>query len=157
MQAVVFVAPFFAETTLRFVEATADLEGVRLGLVSQDPVERLPVGLRAKLAAHRRVEDGLDAGQIAGAVRALADRIGPCRRLIGALEQLQEPLSEVREAFGIPGMNLEVSRNFRDKARMKDVFRQAGVACARHVLATAAEQATEFAERVGARAVGARA
>ena len=149
MQSVVVVAPFFAETTLRFVNATADLDGIRLGLISQDPAERLPPGLRAKLAAHRTVEDGLDAGQIAEAVRDVAQRIGPCQRLLGALEQLQEPLAEVREAFGIPGMSLEVARNFRDKARMKEVFRRAGVACARHVLATAAHQATEFAQRVG--------
>ncbi len=149
MQSVVFVAPFFAETTLRFVNAAADLDGIRVGLISQDPAEKLPPDLRIKLAAHRRVEDGLDPGQIAGAVRDVTERIGPCHRLLGALEQLQEPLAEVRELFGIPGMSLEVARNFRDKARMKEVFRRAGVACARHVLATAVPQAVEFAERVG--------
>lgn len=146
---VVFVAPFFAETTLRFVEATADLEGVRLGLISQDPIERLPPGLRAKLTAHQRVEDGLDPRQIADALRALSRSLGPCERLLGALEQLQEPLAGVREALGIPGMPLEAAKNFRDKARMKDVFRRAGVACAEHVLASRVEQAMEFARRVG--------
>ena len=38
----VFVAPFFADTTMRFVRAAAALPGVRLSLVSQDPAERLP-------------------------------------------------------------------------------------------------------------------
>ncbi len=61
----------------------------------------------------------------------------------------QEPLAQVRETLGIPGMTLEVARNFRDKARMKEVFRRAGVACARHVLATTVPEAAEFAERVG--------
>ena len=50
MSSVVFVAPFFLDTTLRFVEAVADLAGVRTGLVSQDPAERLPPGLKNKLA-----------------------------------------------------------------------------------------------------------
>ncbi len=149
MQSVAFVAPFFAETTLRFVNATADLDGVQLVLISQDSAEKLAPELRAKLAAHCRVEDALDPGQIAAALREVAERSGPCQRLLGALEQLQEPLAQVREAFGIPGMTLEAARNFRDKARMKEVFRRAGVACARHVLATAVSQAAEFAERVG--------
>ena len=42
MRSAVFVAPFFLDTTLRFVDAAASLSGVRLGLVSQDPLERRP-------------------------------------------------------------------------------------------------------------------
>ena len=34
MPSVVFVAPFFLDTTLRFVDAVAELPGVRAGLVS---------------------------------------------------------------------------------------------------------------------------
>ena len=44
----VFVAPFLAETTLRFVRAAAGLPGVALGLVSQEPAERLPAELRSR-------------------------------------------------------------------------------------------------------------
>src|SRR3990172_2644741 len=55
---VVFVAPFFLDTTLRFVDAAAGLPGVRLGLVSQDPEEKLPKGLHSRLAGYYRVEDG---------------------------------------------------------------------------------------------------
>jgi hypothetical protein len=149
MGSVVFVAPFFAETTLRFVDAVTELEGVRVGLVSQDPAERLPPGLRSRLAAHWRVEDGLDAGQISQAVRALAARLGPCQRLLGALEQLQEPLADVREAMDIPGMRPAAARNFRDKSRMKTVLERAGVPCARHRLAASAGEVLEFARLAG--------
>ncbi len=149
MPTVLFVAPFFMETTLRFVEAVADLPGVSLGLVSQDPAERLPVGLRSKLAAHWRIEDGLAPQQIADATRALAGRIGPPERLLGTLEQLQVPLAEVREALGIPGMRSEAARNFRDKARMKSVLAAAGVPCARHQRVTEESAAWRFAEAVG--------
>jgi biotin carboxylase len=127
----------------------AALPGVRTGLVSQDPAERLPGGLRRRLAAHRRVADALDAQQIADGVRALAREIGPPARLIGALEQLQVPLGEVRDALGIEGMGAETARNFRDKGRMKDVLARAGVPCARHARATDEAGALE-----GARAVG---
>jgi hypothetical protein len=149
MPSVVFVAPYFLDTTLRFVHAVAALPGVRTGLVSQDPASRLPADLRRMLAAHRRIEDGLDPRQIAEATRDLGREIGPVDRLLGALEQLQVPLGEVRDALGIAGLGAEASRNFRDKARMKDVLRRAGVPCARHARIESESAAQRFAEEVG--------
>ena len=149
MPNVLFVAPFFLPTTLRFVEAIADLPGVRLGLISQDPAERLPPGLRGKLAAHWRIDDGLSAGEIAAAASALSEKLGPIHRLIGALEELQVPLALARAKLGLEGMGVEEARNFRDKARMKTVLRDAGIPCARHKLATCDRDAQEFAAAVG--------
>ena len=149
MPSVLFVAPFFLPTTLRFVEAMADLPGVRLGLISQDPAERLPQRLRAKLAAHWRIEDGLNADQIAHAAGALAGRLGPIHRLVGALEELQVPLAIARTKLGIAGMGVEAARNFRDKARMKSVLRAAGIPCARHKLAMSEADAWECPAALG--------
>jgi biotin carboxylase len=149
MPAVVFVAPFFLETTLRFLDAVVSLPGVRTGLISQDPLDRLPTHIRHRLVAHRRIEDGLDPRQIADAVRALAAETGAPARLLGALEQLQVPLGEVRDTLGIEGMGAETARNFRDKGRMKDVLARAGVPCARHARVTEEASAFEFAARVG--------
>ena len=146
---VVFVVPFFAETTLRFVDSTARLPGVRLGLVSQDPVDRLPRQLRLRLAGYRRVSDGLDPRQIHAAVVQLAEELGRPQRLLGALEQLQVPLAEVRETLDIDGMRSAAAMNFRDKSRMKDVLSAAGVPCARHRLARTADEARSFAAQVG--------
>ncbi len=145
----VFVAPFLLEATVRFIDAAASLPGARVALVSQDPVDKLPDELRARLAADWRVDDGTDAQQIADATRALAGRLGGVDRLVGMLEQLQVPLGEVREALGIPGMGPEVARNFRDKSRMKDVFAAHDVPCARHGVAVSAEQARSIAEQLG--------
>ena len=149
MRNVVFVAPFFLETTLRFVDAVASLPGVRLGLISQDPASRLPPGLRAKIAAHETVTDALDPAVLSEAVGSLRDELGSVDRLLGALEELQVPLGEIRDAFGIAGVGAETAENFRDKARMKSVLAAHGLPCARHVLATSVERAVE-----GARALG---
>jgi biotin carboxylase len=149
MQHVVFVAPFFMDTTLRFVHAAAGLDGVALSLVSQDPASKLPAELRAALVAHRRIADGLDPRQIADAVRSLSAERGPVHRLVGALEQLQVPLAIVRERLGIEGLGVRAARNFRDKARMKTVLHEAGVPCARHGLASTAQEAVELAQRIG--------
>lgn len=149
MHSVVFAAPYFLETTLRFVDAAADLPGVRLGVVSHDPEEKLPPGLRGKLAAHYRVDDVLDPGQLAHAVGALGQRLGKVHRLIGSLEELQVPMAEVREKLGIAGPSLEAARNFRDKSRMKTVLREAGLPCARHRLAGTPADVLGFAREVG--------
>jgi hypothetical protein len=144
-----FVAPYLLDTTTRFVEAAANLPGVRLALITSEPEDRLPPGLRHHLAGHWRVDDPLDAGQIAWAVEGLRGQLGPVRRLIAVLEQLQVPVAQVREHLGIPGMDPVSARNFRDKAQMKTVLRQAGIPCARHRLAESPHQARQFAEEVG--------
>lgn len=146
---VIFVAPFFMETTLRFVAGAAKLPGVNLSLVSQDPAEKLPPGLRSSLAAHWRVDNALDASQLVAAAHALATNLGPPSRLLGALEQLQVPLALARQALGVEGLDVAAALNFRDKARMKDVLRTAGLPCARHVLAENPDQARAFANAAG--------
>lgn len=149
MRNVVFVAPFFLDATLRFLNAVAGLSGTRVGLLSQDPLERVPPSIRARLAAHRQIPDGMDPQQIADGVRSVARELGPVERVVGALEQLQVPLAEVREALGIEGLPVEAAKNFRDKSRMKDVLRAAGVPCARHRLAGTADEVRAFVEEVG--------
>ena len=149
MSTVVFVVPFFMEATLRFVAGAAQLEGVRLALVSQDPLERLPAEIRARIAAHWRVADGLDAGQLAGAIEGLAQQIGRPDRIIGSLEQLQVPLARVRAHFGLPGMSVQAAENFRDKSTMKRVLEAAGLPCARHQLISDTSDAVAFVRQLG--------
>ena len=81
MRNVVFVAPFFLEATLRFLHAAATLHGARLALLSQDPLDRVPSRVRARLASHVRVDDALDPRQIVEGVHALAREIGPIQPL----------------------------------------------------------------------------
>lgn len=149
MPTVVFAAPLLSENASAMIGAIASLPGVRLGVVSQDPVERLAAPLRERLAGHWRVDQILDPSELTLATGQLAQRLGFPDRLLGAYEQLQVPLAEVREQLGIPGMRPEVAQNFRDKARMKDLLRGHGLPCARHLLATDVEAAVAFAAEVG--------
>lgn len=149
MTVAVFVAPYLLEATTRFVDVAARLPGVRLALVTHETADRLPPVLKESLAAHWRVDDALDPAQIVAAVRGLAGQLGGVDRLFGALEQLQEPLGRAREELGLPGMDAATARNFRDKARMKEVLRAAGVPCARHRLARSPQDAGDFAAEVG--------
>ena len=41
MRNVAFVLPFVFETSLRFLRATLKLRGVRVGVISRDPIDRL--------------------------------------------------------------------------------------------------------------------
>lgn len=149
MPNVVFCLPFVLETTIRFVRGVARLPGVRLGLVTQDPREKLPEDVERALAGHWRVEDGLDGDQLLHAIRGLEGRMGRVERVLGTLEQLQVPLGYVRDRLGVEGIGEETAKNFRDKARMKHVLRAAGVPCARHRLCTTEDEARSFAALVG--------
>jgi hypothetical protein len=145
----VFVAPFLLEATVRFIDAAASIPGVQLGLISQDPVDKLPEQVRRKLAADWRIDDGTDPQQIADGTRGLAGVLGGVDRLVGMLEQIQVPLGEVRDALGIPGMGAAVAHNFRDKSRMKTIFARNGVPCARHGVATSAAETTDIVGVLG--------
>lgn len=149
MPDVTFVAPFFAETTLRFIRAVAGLEGVRTSVISQDPSDRIPEQLRHRLADHVRIADGLDPAMILDAVRQLRGRGQKVQVLLGTFEELQVPLGRVRDALGIPGMGADTAENFRDKSRMKKVLQAHGLPCARHTLATSPVAAGVFAGEVG--------
>lgn len=145
-----FVAPYLLDASVRFVDAAARLPGVALALITHEPAERLPDRLRASLVAHWQVDDALDAAQLVTAVRGLEHQSSRrVERLLGVLEQAQVPIAQAREELGLPGMHTQAAVNFRDKNRMKDVLRDAGIPVARHRLAGVPEDALAFAEEVG--------
>jgi len=148
MPVVLFAAPILSENAARMIAAIVALPGVRAGVISQAPLEDLPEPVRAQVA-HWRVADVLDTGQLHDAVGQLEARLGRVDRLFAAYEQLQVPLAQVRELRAIPGMREDAARNFRDKARMKSLLREAGLPCARHRLATSVEEALAFAREIG--------
>ncbi len=146
---VVFVAPFFMDTALRFVRAVAELPGVRLGLVTQEPKDKVPADLRKSLAGYVQVDDALSSSHIRQGVELLTQKLGKPHRLLGTLEHIQVQLAEVRDMLGIRGLAAEQAHNFRDKARMKDALRAAGLPCARHREILKPEDARDFVAQIG--------
>ena len=137
------------DATLRFIGGAAGLPDVALTVLSQEPAEKMPAELRARIAGHWRVEDVLDARQLVSGARNLERQFGRVRRMIGALEQLQVPLAAAREALGVTGLSVDAAMNFRDKSRMKKALAGAGVPCARHALVADRLSATTFAAQLG--------
>jgi hypothetical protein len=149
MPHIVFVAPRFLENTNRYVRAFAALDGVTLSVISADPRESLPAELRDRVAGHYRVDDPLNGEQLTTAARAISRGVGRIDRLTGALEQLQVPLAEVRDALDIEGIRGDVARNFRDKDRMKAVLRAHGVPVAKSALVANTAELHAFVDKVG--------
>jgi biotin carboxylase len=132
------------------IVAAASVPGTRVGVISHDPQENAPAWARSSISAHWRVDSILDAGQLVEAARGMAAMTGTAVfRLFGAYEQAQVPIAMAREALGIPGMTSAVAANFRDKARMKDILRAAGIPCARHALARTSTEAVDAATTIG--------
>jgi phosphoribosylaminoimidazole carboxylase (NCAIR synthetase) len=143
---VIFVAPFPIETTMRFVRATARLEDVRLLGICHTPPEGEDARLFHDVA---RITKPLDVQDIFEGIEVLRRRHGQPHRLIGILEPLMVQLAEARARFGIEGTRPQVADLFREKARMKDALRAAGLPVAKHRLITSENDAREFAEQVG--------
>ena len=150
---VLFVCPIFSPAASQMIEAALNEPQVRLGVIAQQPQSALAPSLAARIAAHWQVDDVTDAAALERAVRALGAQYGAAYgavvRCFGAYEQLQLPLAMVRERLGIPGLTSEAAHNFRDKARMKDALRSAGVPVARHRLIASREDALAFVGEVG--------
>lgn len=150
MRSIVFVAPFFREGTNRFLRAFAGLDGVRLGVISMEPADRIEPAVKDRIAAHYQIGSCMDAGDLVRGCRGIAPMLGgSIDRLVSYLEELQIPVADARERLGIDGVHSEVARNFRDKDRMKRVLRAAGVSVARSRLLTSAAGVDRFVGEVG--------
>ncbi len=148
MKYCVYVCPNFTENALTFIDKLSSIKGIKLGVISQEPRSWLPEKISSKLKGFNQVQDAFDASMLKWAVVSLKKH-GEIYRLLGAVEQLQVPLAMVRAEFGIEGMNVETAHNFRDKSRMKEVMRAAGLPCAQHKLVSDSTEAINFAKNVG--------
>lgn len=146
---VVYVCPFFSENTKDFIDALRRLPEIDLGIISQEPPEYLDEHLRRGIKGFYRVNDCLNAAELTHAASELSRAFGPIHRLLGPSEHIQVQLAQTRESLGIEGMDSETARNFRDKDRMKALWRKAGVPCARSRAVTRPEEAWELVRQVG--------
>ena len=146
---VLYACPNFTANAVRFIEVLSQLPGVRLGLIAQEPTVLLPPDLQTRITAFRQVPDVFDADALTLATASLRDEQGPVHRLLGAVEALQVPLAIARERLGVKGMSAESTLNFRDKNRMKTMFRAAGLPCAQAREVDNLADARAFADACG--------
>lgn len=151
MAFVIFTAPYFTDIQIRFIEALSRLPDIKLGILSLEPFDKLPRRLLGGIAAYLKIGDVASPDELEKGARALQAYVKEptIHRFFCAVEQIQEPLAEARERLGVPGMSKQVATNFRDKARMKSLLREAGVPCARHKTATSEEEVWAAAADLG--------
>jgi ATP-grasp domain len=149
MPHIVFIAPRFLDNTNRYLKAFTDIDSLTVTVISADPERAIPPSMRPRISGHYGVTNVLDSAQLIEATRTIARSIGKVDRLVGFLEELQLPMAEVRDALGIEGLTADIARNFRDKDRMKQVLRAAGVPVARSALASTRAELEAFVESIG--------
>jgi biotin carboxylase len=147
MRLVVYITPNFTANTVRFIEALTGIYDIRLIIISQEPVSLLPQWQQCRITISRQVTDIFNSKTLIQELTEIHKQTGDFHRILGASEQLQVALAEVRQVFGVEGMDVETAHNFRDKSRMKLLFEKAGVPCARHALVNVYEQAKEFTKK----------
>ena len=144
---VAYITPNFTANAVRFIEGLTTLPDIRLIIISQESTGLLPSWQQSRISISRQVQDVFDKWTIIKTLTDLQKITGPVKHILGATEQLQVPIAEARLALGAPGMNTETAQNFRDKSRMKTLFDENGIPCARHELVNDYESAIAFTKR----------
>ena len=70
---VVYVCPFFSENTKYFIDALSRMPEVDMGIISQDPPDRLEHHLQGRVKAFYRIDDCLDTAQLTHAALGLRE------------------------------------------------------------------------------------
>src|SRR5438105_3310152 len=124
------------------------LHGGKVFGVSDVPEHELPALTRRHLSGYLRVPSLHDEMAVIGAVTKLMTG-----RTFDRVACLWEPgivlAARMREALGVPGMEIEQATWFRDKDVMKQRIQSAGIRSARHARAGTVKQVREACETVG--------
>lgn len=128
-----------------------DYQGEVVILAARDRIERAGEQLPPADAGYARIEL-LDDFEDAAVLRERAVKLAVEHRVRHVVAHFEGDVAHaawLRERLGLAGAWSADVRPFRDKALMKRRLTQAGVEVARHTVPAAAEDALEFAQRVG--------
>lgn len=144
---VVFIAPGYPSEMPQFVRGLAE-HGARVIGVGDQPANALPGLARQHLSEYLQVASLRDEMAVVG---ALTKFMGG--RTVDRVVALWEPAvvlaARIREALGVPGIDLEMAHRFRDKDVMKQVIGAAGLRTARHARAASSAEVRAAVEQVG--------
>lgn len=144
---IIFVEPFFPANQARFAVALAAVGANVYGIGEYDEAG-FPDELRDALTGYLKVGSVTNVGEMVDAVRFIQDQVW-VDRLEATVEAHTMPAAEIREATGIPGTSVRTTWLCRDKPSMKDALREAGVPTAASAAIDSADQAQDFARRIG--------
>ena len=144
---VLMLSPGFPDDMSMFTVGLAKV-GARVYGMGDQPLGALEPEVRAALTDYRQVRTLWDEDAVVEEVRTWL-----AGKSLDRAECLWEPgmevVARVREAFGLPGLNVEQSIWFRDKELMKQKLDEAGIRTPRHAKARTEAECREAAERIG--------
>ena len=144
---IIFVEPFFPANQQRFVHALASVGATVIGIGEYDE-SSFSDELRGAMSGFYKVSSVTDVAEMTDAVRFIQSKLW-VDRLEATVEAHTMPAAQVREASGIPGTSVHTTWLCRDKPSMKEALRHVGVPTAASAAIDSAEEAHEFAGRVG--------
>jgi hypothetical protein len=142
---VAYIAPNFTANAVRFLDALTSVYNIRLIVISQEPVSLLPAWQQSRIFSSRQIPDVFNSRMLTDTLKDMEKKSGSFHSLLSATEQLQVPLAEARHELRIAGMDIQTAMNFRDKSRMKIIFENNGIPCARHARVIQLNEALAFA------------
>lgn len=146
---VLMLSPGFPVEMSYFTQALAKI-GARVIGVGEQPVAAFSEDTRKALSAYVQVKSLVDEKGVIDEIR---------REVLGRgltldrIECLWEPFiilaAQLREAFGVPGMDVATALPFRDKEAMKQKLDAAGIRTPRHAKCSNETESRAAAERIG--------
>ena len=144
---VLFVEPSFPRNQRDFVRALSSV-GAHITAIGESPLEGLDRELKSWLHGYEQVPSVTNTGALYDTVRKIQEREW-VDRIEATVEAHILPCAKVREACDIPGTTERTAFLCRDKPAMKEVLREAGIACAVSTGASSVEEVREFVKDVG--------
>ena len=145
---IVFLSPYFPAHYFRFCQQLNNAGATVLGIGDALYDDLLPE-VRTALVEYYRVVDMHDYDALLRACGYFTHQFGKLDRFESLNEYWLSTEARIRDDFNIYGVRSNDIRDVRQKSRMKDVFRQAGVPVARGRCVASASEAQVLAGEIG--------
>ena len=145
---IVFLSPHFPAHYFRFCQQLNNAGATVLG-IGDAPYDDLSPDIRSALVEYYRVVDMHDYDALLRACGYFTHQFGKLDRFESLNEYWLSTEARIRDDFNIYGVRSNDIRDVRQKSRMKEVFRQAGVPVARGRCVASASEARALAGEIG--------
>jgi biotin carboxylase len=144
---VVFLSPNYPPEMRQYTRGLAEVGAQVLG-IGDTPVSQLSASVKQHLHDYLHVPAILDEDDVVARAHAWL-RGREVDHVLANWEVLVLTAARMRERFGLPGMGVETVDGFRDKQKMKDRVRAAGLRTPRSYRARSVQEVEDAARRIG--------